>query len=83
MFQMCALIMKLNATFYELCSDVFLGLCLGIPCLYKEQHVGSPVCPRNPKQSSHVRVARGQANDRQDFYFWAGPTDRATLLLEI
>lgn len=36
---MCALIMKLDATFYELCSDVFLGLSQGTSRLYKEQHV--------------------------------------------
>ena len=39
MFQMCALIMKLDAIFYEFCSDVFLGLSQGMPHLYKEQHV--------------------------------------------
>lgn len=39
MFQICALITKLNAMFYELCSDVFLGVSQGMPCLYKEQHV--------------------------------------------
>lgn len=36
---MCALTMKLDATFYELCSGVFLGLSQGMPHLCKEQHV--------------------------------------------
>lgn len=84
MFQMRAPITKLYITFYELCSDVFLGLSQGMCRLYKEQHVVAALAgPRT--QSNLVTLGWHEAKLMigKIFISFGQVLPRDTLLLQI